>query len=308
MSFQKKNFVRSGRSGVHRSLVFLAAAIVGVLLCGADLFAADPSPEEIIRRFSAKESEFKLARQSYTYKTRMIVQVLDERGQAIEQRSLLIETYFTNDGKRQQRTLQDDGELQSVILTQDDIDDAASIQPFVLTATDLPHYEIEYRGRERVDELDTYVFSVKPRHIEKGNRYFEGKIWVDDVDFQIVKTDGRAVPQTRQNKFPRFETIRQMIDRKYWFPVWTMADERLTFEGQGGSTAGTGIPFPIPLPRRGGGWPGGGRPGGGQPGGGRRGGYSNDVHIREIITYEDYKKFDVQTNIKFGTVTPESAP
>jgi hypothetical protein len=73
---------------------------------------------------------------------------------------------------------------------------------------------------------------VKPK-TTKGNRlYFEGKIWVDDVDLQIVRTVGRAVPETWENKFPEFETLRQVVDGKYWFPVWTHADETLRFPNQ----------------------------------------------------------------------------
>jgi outer membrane lipoprotein-sorting protein len=303
---------------------------VGLLATGLFLgssLAADLAPAEIIRRFASRESEFKQARQAYTYRTRMIVQILDGRGNVAEERRMLIETYFTGEGKREQRTLEDEGRLQSVMMTQEDIDDAANIQPFVLTAEDLPAYNVEYLGKEKADELDTYAFSIKPKHIDKGKRYFEGKIWVDDRDLQIVKSDGRAVPQTRDNKFPRFETIRQVIDKKYWFPVWTMADEQLTFSGQGSSPGGQypgsrrGSSWPGGggsgggwpgggWPGGGGGWPGGGGPGGpgGQPGGGRPGGYSNQVHIREIITYEDYKKFEVKANIKFGAATPESTP
>jgi hypothetical protein len=283
----------------NRRILKLTVAVAFVrLLCGPGLRAADLSPEEIIHRFAAKESEFKLARQSYTYKTRMVVQVLDDHGDVREGRELVIETYFTSDGKREQRTLVDEGELRSVKMTQEDIDDAANIQPFVLTMEDLPQYQINYLGKEKADELDTFVFSIKPRHIEKGKRYFEGKIWVDDTDFQIVKTDGRAVPQTRDNKFPRFETIRQMVDKKYWFPVWTMGDERLKFEGRNRGGPAIGMPFPIPGGRRGGGT----RRGGGGPG------YGNEVHIRETITYEDYKKFDVKTNIKYGAPAPDPPP
>ncbi len=67
----------------------------------------------------------------------------------------------------------------------------------------------------------------------KGGRlYFQGKIWVDDQDLQIVKTVGKAVPQTAHSQFPEFETIRQMIDNKYWFPVWTHADDNLRYPGE----------------------------------------------------------------------------
>jgi hypothetical protein len=78
------------------------------------------------------------------------------------------------------------------------------------------------------DELDCNVFSVKPKKIKSDQLYFQGKIWVDDRDLQIVRTIGKVVPQ-KDNKFPEFETIRQMIDNKYWFPVWTHAEGFLKF-------------------------------------------------------------------------------
>ena len=248
----------SGRRGRWRTL-----AVISLACLTLNVAASDPTPDEIIRRFAAKESEFRQARQMYTYKTRMVTQILDDYGTVREQRSLLIETYFTNDGRRHQRTLKDQREISSLTMTQDDIDDATNIQPFVLTTEDLSQYDIQYQGKEKADELDTYTFSVKPRRMEKGSRYFEGRIWVDDVDFQIVKTVGRGVPQSSHEKFPQFETIRQMVDRKYWFPVWTMADERLKFGGllQGGTS---------------------------------------EFHVREIITYEEYRKFEVDTSIRFG--------
>jgi hypothetical protein len=84
-------------------------------------------------------------------------------------------------------------------------------------------------GKEKADELDCYVFSVKPKSTKGGKFYFDGKVWVDDQDLQIVKTAGKPVPQTWRQKFPEFETIRQMIDGKYWFPVWTHADDKLYF-------------------------------------------------------------------------------
>ncbi|MBI3939434.1 MAG: hypothetical protein HY315_01245 [Acidobacteria bacterium] len=292
---RENSHMGQGSARLIRGSFAAVLAAAGFCLCGMAAGPEKPSPDEIIKRFAAKESEFRLALQSYTYRTRMVIQVLDDRGTVKQERTLLIETYFTNDGKRQQRTLLDEGELIDVTMTEEDLDDAANIQPFALAAEDLPHYKIDYVGKEKADELDTYVFSVKPRRIEKGKRYFEGKIWVDDVDLQIVKTDGRAVPQTRDNKSPRFETIRQMIDKKYWFPVWTMGDEKLKFEGRDRPRMGTGLPFPLPLPI---------------PAPRRRGspGYVNEVRIREIITYEDYKKYEVKADIKFDAPAPESAP
>src|SRR5207247_4213714 len=120
------------------------------------------------------------------------------------------------------------GGLHSVDWTRDDNDVINNLQPFALTAKDLPKYNVTYEGKERVDELDCFVFSVKPK-TTKGGIYFQGKIWVDDRDLPVVSTVVKPVPQTSENQFPEFETIRQVIDGKDWFPVWTHADRRHRF-------------------------------------------------------------------------------
>ena len=158
--------------------------------------------------------------------------------------------------------LEERGQLRSLRVSKEDLDDAIYRQPFVLTTLELPNYRIEYRGEKLIDELYTYEFDVEPRKIEKGQRYFKGRIWVDDIDFQIVMTQGKVVPDYSNNKFPKFETVREQIDGDYWFPTWTEADDILQF-GQ------------------------------------RR------VRIRELITYENFKKFEVNTSIKYGPIEGE---
>jgi hypothetical protein len=85
--------------------------------------------------------------------------------------------------------------------------------------------------------LHCYVFDVAPKRIEKGKRYFQGRIWVDDQDFQIVKNTGKSVPDIKimkkkrleENLFPSFTTWREQIDGKYWFPTFSSADDTLHF-------------------------------------------------------------------------------
>lgn len=230
----------------------------------------DPEPEEIIERFSRKESEFRDLWQQYTYTQRILFQVLSRGGEPREQREMVIEVYFTNDGRRQTRVVSDRGGLRSVGVTQHDIDDAVSLQPFVLTTEERDLYRIRYRGRERIDELDTYVFDVRPHRIERGERYFQGRIWVDDRDFQIVMTRGKIVPDYRDNKFPEFETLREQIDGDYWFPTWTEADDVLQF------------------------------------GDARRG--HHNVRVRILITYGNYQRYEVGTTIRFGEPVEDSSP
>ncbi len=243
---------------MKRILCILLLIIPGLNLRAAE----DLDPEEIIKRFAAKELEFKKVWEKYTYTQHILFQVLSLDGEVREEQEMSVEVYFTSDGKRKTRTLEERGKLRSLRVSKEDLDDAIYRQPFVLTTEELPNYRIEYRGEKLIDELYTYEFDVEPRKIEKGQRYFKGRIWVDDIDFQIVMTRGKVVPDYSDNKFPRFETVREQIDGDYWFPTWTEADDILQF-GQ------------------------------------RR------VRIRELITYENFKKFEVNTSIKYGPIEEE---
>lgn len=237
--------------------------ILLLVIPGLNLRAAeDVDPEEIIKRFAAKELEFKAVWEQYTYTQHILFQILSFEGDVQEEQQMTVEVYFTSDGKRKTRTLEERGQLRSLRVSKEDLDDAIYRQPFVLTTLELPNYRIEYRGEKLIDELYTYEFDVEPRKIEKGQRYFKGRIWVDDIDFQIVMTRGKVVPDYSNNKFPKFETVREQIDGDYWFPTWTEADDILQF-GQ------------------------------------RR------VRIRELITYENFKKFEVNTSIKYGPIEEE---
>jgi len=191
------------------------------------------NPDQIIKQFAQRESEFYEAWIQYAYTQTSVIRVVSVDGRpAKETMKIVSEVVFNDDGTREVRTIQNSGRLRSVGYTDEDREILENINPFALTAKELPLYDLKYQGKERADELNCYVFSVKPKSIKGGKLYFQGKIWVDDQDLQIVKTIGKAVPQTRDNQFPEFETIRQMIDDRYWFPVWTHADSTLNFPNQ----------------------------------------------------------------------------
>ena len=191
----------------------------------------DPTPEEIIRAFSAKETELYEAWKEYTYHQTAEVRVLSVNGiPKREKMTIVSDVVFKDNGVREVQITRRAGDLQSVIFTLQDEEVINNIQPFALTDKELPLYDLKYEGRQRVDELSCYVFSVKPKTIKSGKMYFDGKIWVDDRDLQIVRTVGKPVPQKKNSQFPDFETIRQVIDDKYWFPVWTHADSELHFQ------------------------------------------------------------------------------
>jgi hypothetical protein len=192
--------------------------------------------EQIIQKFGDRELEFKKERDNYTYNQSFVVQVIDSDDQVAGEYRMTSDILFTPDGKRYEKVTSAPPptlERAGMSLSQQDLDDVEHVQPFVLTTTDLPKYDVKYVGREQLDELSTYVFDVAPKKIEKNQRYFQGRIWVYEKDLNIVKSDGKAVPdiikKNNENIFPRFETFRENIEGNYWFPTYTRADDVLHF-------------------------------------------------------------------------------
>jgi hypothetical protein len=230
--------------------------------------------EEIIRKFSEKEQEFQRARENYIYRQTVKIEVLELDGRRTgEEYSEISDILFDNRGKRIEKVLRHPpSTLQRIILTPEDLHDIQNIYPFVLTTNSVGKYNLTYLGKEKIDEIDTYVFDVVPKKVVGDERYFEGKIWVDDRDLQIVKTHGKTIYQvTKKNKdarFPRFETYRENVDGKYWFPTYTKADDVLDFPG-------------------------------------------NRVRVREVVKYENYKRFEADvkiTNVEEAPAEKKNTP
>ncbi|MGE5646526.1 MAG: hypothetical protein ACM336_12115 [Acidobacteriota bacterium] len=201
-----------------------AAATAGAL--------SDGQIQDIIAKFAAKESEFARARENYTYRQTARVQELEPGGGVMGRWEMVTDVIFSADGKRTERVVRAPvATLSRILLTPEDEADLRNVQPFVLTSGELPKYDIRYLGKQHADEIPCYVFAVKPKKLDKGQRYFQGQIWVDDRDLQIVKSYGRGVGiVAKNNEFPKFETYREQIDGKYWFPTYTRADDVLNFE------------------------------------------------------------------------------
>jgi hypothetical protein len=218
--------------------------------------------DELIQRFAAKEKEFKLAREQYTWTQSVKVQTLE--GNTVDgEYQQVFDVVFDDRGKRISLIkFAPQNTLTRIEMTQEDLDDIEKRMPFTMTIDDLPFYSVKYLGQQQEDELNCYVFELSPKKIEKGQRYFDGRIWVDDHDLQIVKTYGKNVPDLfkpkkgEENLFPRFTTWREQIDGKYWFPTYTKVDDNLHF------TMG-------------------------------------DVHIRQVVKYENYKRFGSKTRILY---------
>lgn len=215
------------------------------------------TPAEIIERFAAKEATYKAAREQYGYTLDVTIETLD--GSQISGAYRQVSEITLNDkGARVERpTFAPQNTLREITITEEDLDDIHDRLPFALTTEELKLFSVMYVGRQRVDELDTYVFDVAPNNAKKEKNLFQGRIWVDDRDLMIVKTCGKTrrdenVGSRNRNApadlTPEFVTYREQIDGKFWFPTYSRADQVLRF------------------PRR-------------------------NVHIREIVKYTNYKRF-----------------
>jgi len=190
--------------------------------------------QQIIQKFTEHEDEFRRERENYTYTQFVIMQTIDDDGQPDGEYRLTSDILFTPSGKRYQKDVfAPVSTLSRIQMSQQDFDDIEKVWPLVMTPDELPKYDVKYVGREQVDEVSTYVFDITPLKMEKGQRYFQGRVWVDDKDLQIVRTRGKATGLLKKKEdqaFPTFETFRENIEGHFWFPTYTRADDVLHFK------------------------------------------------------------------------------
>jgi hypothetical protein len=264
----------------------------GMLLCAAAAVAQDsiagfgpldPAPpagmtaQQVIEKFGERESEFKRARENYTFRQLVKIDTISEdTNQPDGEYQQVTDISFSKEGRREEHVVfAPQNTIQRVIMTPADFDEIEHRLPFILTTEDLPQYDVTYLGRQHVDDLDTYVFDAGPKTLVKGKKYFKGKVWVDAQDFQIVLVNGTTVPQdTRrghEDLQPPFTTYYEQIDGKYWFPTYTKAEGVLHFAAQQGAL-------------------------------------SQDVHMRSTVKYTNYSQFRSTSTILFNGKQVESAP
>ena len=210
------------------------------------------TPQELIQKFAAQETKVREARAHYTYTQDVLVQTLS--GTSISgQFHEITDVSYDDKGRRLENVkFAEVPTLQGVRLSAEDMDDIRTFMPWILASDQLPDYKITLSGQQHVDDLDTYVFHVEPVKEEKNKRYFQGRVWVDNRDLQVVKLCGKTVPeQIRRKKKdieirPTFVGYRQLVDA-YWFPAYARVDDTLHFGVQ-------------------------------------------SVHLREIVKFKDYKR------------------
>jgi TonB family protein len=189
--------------------------------------------DKIITNFTAKETEFRRALSSYAFKRDALVQKIGMGGQVTGEYHKVSTFTFDDQGNRYEKISFFPMSTMPEI-TNEDVEDLGGISPFALEPSHISRYNFRFVGKEKIDELNLYIFDVTPKVMPDPkkikDRLFSGRVWVDDQDLQIVKTKGKGVPETKNNKFPTVETFREHIDGKYWFPTYSYADEELIFD------------------------------------------------------------------------------
>ncbi len=246
----------------------------------------DPAPpsggltvEQMVVRMGEREADFARARLAYTFRQSVKVQTIsDDNGKPDGEYQQVTDVVFNKDGKREERVVfAPQNTLERVMMSPSDFEDIEHRLPFILTTEDLPLYDVTYAGRQKVDDLDTYVFDAKPKVMEKGKRYFQGKVWLDQQDLEIVLVNGKSVPDDKrkghEDLSPPYTTYYEQVDGKYWFPTYTKAEGVLHFDGGNGYM-------------------------------------SESVQLRTIVKYTDYKRFRATSRIIYNgeDITDQGAP
>ena len=226
-------------------LLFALLPCAGQTSCSdgsGDLDTAPPkdlSPQDVIQKLIQGENRVKEARSHYSFTQDLMVQTLDDKGGPDGQFHQVTSVSFDDKGKRVENvTFSEQSTLRGVQMSAEDMDDVRQFMQWILISDEAAQYNLTYAGQQHVDDLDTYVFHVVPKKEEKNHRYFEGRVWVDNRDLQMVKLCGKSVAEAVHHKKnqpldirPTFAGYRQIIDGN-WFPVFARVDDTLHFGAQ----------------------------------------------------------------------------
>ncbi len=216
----------------------LAAAAAAAFAQNSTLTRVDlPKSEQdrIVKAVSENEARFRQALNEYAYNRSATIQTIGLGGNITGTFRRDSFQTFTSGGERIERVLfAPVSTLTEITITPADIENLNGIDPFAIEPAKMSNYNFTFLGKEKIDDLDLYVFEVAPKVMpdwKKKNspRYFQGRIWVDDKDLMIVKSKGKAVPEGKE-RFPVTETWRENVDGKFWFPSYSSADDELVFD------------------------------------------------------------------------------
>lgn len=156
-----------------------------------------------------------------------------------------VEELVTNGGlyelEGQQYSKPDGGRYESVLkpptsnlhyteFSLEDVKFLAGLQLFFLTTEELPQYQLSYEGKEKLDQVTTYMFRVQPKQL-LSKPLFDGVVWIDDQDFSIVKSYGQFLTSSGSFApsfpFQMFEVYRENLEEHLWLPTYIRSDSNV---------------------------------------------------------------------------------
>ena len=157
---------------------------------------APPSlpPAEIIQAFSKKEETYQATRPQFSYRKTIHIQEFGPDGRPSGEYLATYDAVRTGDGKFYERAVgPPQSSLQYLSFEPEDAEALTRVPAYPVTASQLSKYDVRYLNTEKVDEVDCYIFQVKPKSVERQKAYFDGLVWVDAKYLEVVKTYGKWV-------------------------------------------------------------------------------------------------------------------
>jgi hypothetical protein len=210
----------------------LALAQAALTPPAAEASGQGREPAEVLAAAAENGKRLMAALRDYTYYAELTIETVSPADVITGKLYRFSQVSFDRDGNRQEKIFEDKSTLpEGVHVGTNAANNMTRVYQFIITPETRNLYEFSYVGREKVDELNTYVFDVKPKvklpdPDRSADRYLKGRVWIDDQDLQVVKAAGEALPEQSAHRTPKFETYYQNHD-KFWFPAYTSADDEL---------------------------------------------------------------------------------
>ncbi len=223
--------------------------------------AQQKPPRGLPRQIAANGSRFEKEFQNYTYRQRFSFTEIGRRGTPMGFYREVREIFFTPEGQRSERFLGRPVEnLQRLRLTEEDFRDLREVQPFVLNRDSLWMYRLTYKGIEEIGGAACFVYRLQPKQVFDGQRLLDGLIWVSRAEQQVVQVSGKPVPQI----------YRRGVENLFpnFMTIYAPVDGQFWFPLK--TEAADVLPFKT-----------------------------GPQAIRYSISYEDYRRFTVESSIEF---------
>lgn len=192
-----------------------------------------PTSASIIKNFITRETQFRETLLQFSFKRDVVLQTIGSFGTVTGEyirRSVFV---LDDRGRRIERVLYHPAStIREMAITKEDVQDLAGSQLFGLELDELGSYNFTHLGEETLDGRALQVIAVSPKQEPDPQhmraRFFVGRIWIDAETFQTVKLEGITEPHGKQ-RFPAFQTKRELKIESLLFPSSTSADDVLHF-------------------------------------------------------------------------------